>query len=132
VETVPRLVRRGHRVRIATTVAVDAGDEGLERLRTLVSELGVAPEDHVVRPTVARGRAKDEGLGEAVGIADLPAEATWTADGLFWSPFAPTVRAGALETDLLVSRQILPAAVGMAAFMAVLDDAPMGDAGRFR
>jgi hypothetical protein len=31
-----------------------------------------------------------------------------------------------------VSRQILPAAAGMAAFMAVLDDTPMGDAGRFR
>jgi MoaA/NifB/PqqE/SkfB family radical SAM enzyme len=132
VEAVPRLLKRGHRVRIATTLAEDADDAGLERLASLVRLLGIPAEDHVIRPTVARGRAADERLGEPVSVTDLPAEATWTVDGVFWSPFAPTVREGGLETDLLVSRQVLPVAAGMAAFMTLLGDAPAGDAGRFK
>jgi MoaA/NifB/PqqE/SkfB family radical SAM enzyme len=132
VETIPRLLARGHRVRVATTLAEGEHGDGLDRLRALLRELGLAPEDHVVRPTVARGRAVDEGLGEPVTVADLPAEATWTADGLFWSPFAPTVRGGRLQTDLLVSRQILPVAAGLAAFMTLLDGAPAEEVSRFR
>jgi MoaA/NifB/PqqE/SkfB family radical SAM enzyme len=132
VEAIPRLRERGHRVRIATTLCEDPDEAGLERLGALVRTLGVGPEDHVVRPTVARGRAVDEELGEPVSVADLPAEATWSVDGLFWSPFAPTVLGGRLQTDLLVSRQLLPLAAGMRAFMSLLDDAPAGDAGRFR
>jgi MoaA/NifB/PqqE/SkfB family radical SAM enzyme len=133
VETIPRLLDRGHRVRVATTCA-DGEDEGagLDRLRALLRELGVAPEDHVVRPTVARGRAAVEGLGEAVSVEELPAEATWTVDGLFWSPFGPTVRGGRLQTDLLVSRRVLPAAAGMAAFMSLLDGTPANESSRFR
>jgi MoaA/NifB/PqqE/SkfB family radical SAM enzyme len=132
VEAVPRLLERGHRVRIATTQAEGGDDAGLERLGEFVRGLGIPAEDHVVRPTVARGRAADERLGEAVSVSDLPAEPTWTADGLFWSPFGPTVREGGLETDLLVSRQLLPVAAGMTAFMTLLGDEPAGDAGRFR
>jgi MoaA/NifB/PqqE/SkfB family radical SAM enzyme len=131
VEAIPRLVRRGHRVRVATTLPGEGDEADLERLRDLVRDLGVPPEDHVVRQAVARGRAADEGLGVEVRLADLPPEPTWTADGLFWSPFAPTVREAGLETDLLVSRQLLPAAAGMTAFMSLLGDEPAGDPDRF-
>ena len=131
VDAIPRLLERGHRVRVATTLAQEPDGGDLEGLADLVRGLGVPPEDHVVREAVARGRAADEGLGAAVGVDDLPAEPTWTADGLFWSPFAPTVRGAGLQTDLLVSRRLLPAAAGMTAFMSLLGDEPAGDAGRF-
>ena len=36
-----------------------------------------------------------------------------TVEGLFWSPFAPTVRGGRLDTDLLVSRQTSPLEPGL-------------------
>jgi hypothetical protein len=98
----------------------------------LVAALGVPPEDHIVRPTAARGRAVAFGLGEAVGMEDLPAEVTYTVDGLFWSPFAPTVRGGRLDTDLLVSRRILPIEAGVRTFMGLLTGAPLAEAGRFR
>ena len=130
-EAIPRLLERGHRVRIATTLAAEADAADLDRLQALVRRLGIPAQDHVVRQAVARGRAADERLGAPVGVADLPAEPTWTADGLFWSPFAPTVREAGLETDLLVSRQLLPVATGMTAFMTLLGDEEAGDAGRF-
>jgi hypothetical protein len=50
------------------------------------------------------------GLGVAAAPADLLPELTLTAEGAFWSPFAPTVVGGRLDTDLLVSRQRFPLA----------------------
>jgi hypothetical protein len=94
-------------VRIATTLdAVDP--EELERLCRLHRQLGVSDADHVVRPIVRRGRAKVRGLGRQAGPVDLEPELTITADGAFWSPFAPTVTGGRLDTDLLVTRQTAP------------------------
>ena len=94
-------------VRIATT-----GDrntpEQMERLCALHRSLGVPDEDHVVRPIVRRGRALDHELGVVAEPKDLFPELTLTADGAFWSPFGPTVHAGRLDTDLLLTRQRLP------------------------
>ena len=131
IELIPRLVRRGVGVRVATTL-YGQDDEELDAVRELVDLLGVDPEDHVVRPTAARGRAAGAGLGERAGLEELPAEATITADGLFWSPFAPTVRGGTLDTDLLVSRQTAPLEAGMRAFVGLIDHAPPAAATRFK
>ena len=60
----------------------------------------------VVRGVVRRGRALTEGLGEPARIVELGPELTITDDGAFWSPFAPTVVGGRLDTDLLVTRAI--------------------------
>jgi sulfatase maturation enzyme AslB (radical SAM superfamily) len=107
VDSVPRLIDKGIGVRIATTLeAVDP--EELKRLCRLHRQLGVLDEDHVVRPIVRRGRARLQGLGQHAGPVDLEPELTITADGAFWSPFAPTVTGGRLDTDLLVTRQIAP------------------------
>ena len=109
VEAIRRLVARGIRVRIATT---DPGgrldDAGHARLCELHRQLGIPDSDHVVRPVVRRGRAATHDLGVAVGAPDLPAELCVTVDGAFWSPFAPTVRAGRPDTDLLITRTIDP------------------------
>jgi MoaA/NifB/PqqE/SkfB family radical SAM enzyme len=128
---VPRLLEMGIGVRIATTL-YGQSDEELDDVRRLVADLGVADDDHVVRPTAARGRAIDAGLGELAGMNELPAEATITVDGLFWSPFAPTMTGGRLDTDLLVSRQTQPLETAMQAFIGLVSDVPLAEATRFR
>ena len=57
---------------------------------------------------------------------DLFPELTLTADGAFWSPFAPTVHAGRLDTDLLLSRQRLPLDRPTRALLAATDANPEG------
>ena len=108
VEAIPRLVDMGLRVRVATTLEGPADPDASARQCELHRSLGVADEDHVVRPVVRRGRARVRGAGVDVESADLPAELTITADGAFWSPFGPTVAGGVLDTDLLVTRTTDP------------------------
>lgn len=131
VDAIPRLLERGIGVRVATTIYGQDEDE-LDTLRDLVAYLGVHPDDHVVRPTAARGRAVQAGLGEQAGVEELPAEVTVTVDGLFWSPFAPTVRGGRLDTDLLVSRQTAPLSAGVRKMLRLLGQAPTAEAARFK
>jgi MoaA/NifB/PqqE/SkfB family radical SAM enzyme len=118
VEAVPRLRALGIRVRVATT-SEGLEPEALARLCELHRSLGVADEDHVVRPIVRRGRAVDHGLGVVATLADLPAELTITADGAFWSPFGPTVHGGRLDTDLLITRTTRPLSIPAAAMLKI-------------
>ena len=114
VEAIPRLREAGIGVRIATTVPyeeiVDGKTPEQERLCALHRSWGITDEDHLIRPIVARGRAALEGLGVVATRDDLQPELTLTADGAFWNPFAPTVREGVLDTDLLVTRTTVPLA----------------------
>jgi len=113
VAAIPRLVERGIRVRVATTLADPSTYDPAERERlcALHRALGVGDEDHVVRPIVRRGRAQSGDLGVAAGFAELEPELTLTADGAFASPFGPTVHGGRLDTDLLVTRTTAPLSV---------------------
>jgi MoaA/NifB/PqqE/SkfB family radical SAM enzyme len=126
VESVPRLVARGVRVRIATTTAGPLDDPRLDPLKELVASLGVAADDHLVRPIVRRGRADELALGLNAGPQDIPSELTITADGAFWGSFGPTVRNGRLDTDLLLTRTILPLSVPADALLAALGGMPEG------
>ena len=123
VAAVPRLIERGVRVRIATTTDGPLDDPGLDELRALVTSLGVPPDDHLVRPIVRRGRADERGLGVRAAARDIPSELTITA---YWGSFGPTVRAGRLDTDLLLTRTILPLAVPANALLAALGGMPEG------
>ncbi len=107
VDAIPRLVEMGIPVRVATTGDHNSADE-MERLCALHRRLGVPDEEHVVRPVVRRGRASENDMGVVAAAKDFHPELTLTADGAFWSPFAPTVRGGRLDLDLLVSRTRLP------------------------
>jgi len=127
VEAVPRLVALGVRVRIATTTAGPLDDPALDPLKQLVTSLGVAAEDHLVRPIVRRGRADERDLGVTAQARDIPSELTITADGAFWGSFGPTVRGGRLDTDLLLTRTILPLAVPANALLAAVRGLPPGD-----
>jgi MoaA/NifB/PqqE/SkfB family radical SAM enzyme len=125
VDAVPDLIALGVPVRIATT-----GDhntpEQMERLCALHRSLGVPDSEHVVRPVVHRGRAVDNEMGVVAEVKDLHPELTLTADGCFWSPFAPTVQGGRLDTDLMVTRQKLPLEVPTRAWLALAQANPEG------
>jgi MoaA/NifB/PqqE/SkfB family radical SAM enzyme len=126
VDAVPRLIERGVRVRIATTTAGPLDDPSLDPLRALVAELGVAAEDHLVRPIVRRGRADELAIGVRARAQDIPSELTITADGAFWGSFGPTVRSGRLDTDLLLTRTVLPLSVPANALLSLLGGMPEG------
>ena len=125
VAAVPALVARGVTVRIATT-GESLDPEDMARLCALHRDLGVPDEDHVVRPILSRGRAAEAGMGVAVSVDDLPAELTLTADGAYWSPFGPTVQAGRLDTDLLLTRTIDPVRVPAAAMLRLAENQEIG------
>jgi MoaA/NifB/PqqE/SkfB family radical SAM enzyme len=125
VDAVPRLVEMGIPVRIATTGDHNTAEE-MEALCALHRSLGVPDEDHVVRPIVRRGRAIDHDLGVVAEPKDLFPELTLTADGAFWSPFAPTVHAGRLDTDLLLTRQRMPVDATARALLTAADANPEG------
>jgi len=125
IEAIPRVVAMGIPVRIATTGDHNSAEQ-MERLCALHRSLGVPDEDHVVRPVVRRGRAAANEMGVVAEAKDLFPELTLTADGAFWNPFAPTVRGGLLDTDLLVTRQKLPLEGPAAALLRLADASPEG------
>ncbi len=122
---IPRLIDRGIRVRIATTVESQTSDE-LERLCELHRRLGISDDDHVVRSVVRRGRAVTEEMGVELGPTDALPELTITADGAFLNPFGPTVLNGRTDLDLLVSRQIAPLGAATERFLRIAADQPAG------
>lgn len=124
-EAVPALGERGIKVRIATTVD-DQDEDELERLCQLHRSWGVSDDHHIVRGIVRRGRAAIEGMGVEPGPTDILPELTITADGAFLHPFAPTVRNGVTDVDLLVSRQVAPLATAVRRFLGIVADQPVG------
>ena len=127
VETIPRLVQAGLTVRIATTAdpgRLTASDHS--RLCELHRSLGVADEDHIVRPIISRGRADEQSMGVGIPHHQIPAELTVTADGTYWSPFGPTITNGRLDTDLLISRTSRPLSVGAGALLGLVRGRPQG------
>ena len=114
-------------MRIATTLA-DPDATDLDRLCALHRALGVDDDHHIVRPIVARGRARANGLGIPAGQPELFPELTLTADGAFWSPFAPTsTDGGRLDTELLLTRTIEPLERPARALAEAVAGRPAGD-----
>lgn len=124
-EAIRTLVQRGVKVRVATT-AEEIDDDERGRLCELHRDLGVSDDDHIVRPVLKRGRAAEAGMGIDAAVGDLPPELTITADGAFWSPFGPTVRAGRLDTDLLIMRTTRPLKRSADALLRLVEGRPPG------
>lgn len=125
VQAVPALVEMGIHVRIATTGGNRTADEDAA-LCALHRSFGITDDDHIVRPIVHRGRAASNEMGVFATARDLPAELTITDDGAFWTVFGPTVRAGVLDTDMLLTRTILPLEVPIDAMLQVAGAQPAG------
>lgn len=125
VDAIPRLIAAGHRVRIASTGQAP-DDASQEELCSLHRSLGISDDDHVVRPIVRRGRGATIDGSIPAGSDELFPELTITADGAFWSPFAPTVMNDQVDTDLLVSRTVDPLAVPANRLVALAQGRPTG------
>jgi MoaA/NifB/PqqE/SkfB family radical SAM enzyme len=125
-EAIPKLLERGLEVRIATTVEYQTEEE-LKRVCALHRRLGIPDEHHIVRPVVRRGRAAVRGMGKELEPFDVLPELTLTADGAFMHPFAPTVRHGVTDLDLLVSRQVAPLQVPARKLLRIVAEQPLGD-----
>lgn len=91
-----RAREHGLRVRVSTT-ETSANTRELSSLEALLAEMGIAPEDHAVRPLVARGSSED---GMAVDVGSLVPELTVTTDGLHWHPVGADVET---SPDLLIA-----------------------------
>ncbi len=118
--------RAGYKFASPPPLRAPFDDPALDPLRELVASLGVAADDHLVRPIVRRGRADEFGLGVRAVARDIPSELTITADGAFWGSFGPTVRNGRLDTDLLLTRTILPLSIPATALLAAIGELPEG------
>ena len=101
-------------------------DDELRRLCDLHRSLGISDDDHVVRSVVRRGRAEIRSMGVELGPDDVLPELTVTADGAFLHPFAPTVRHGLTDLDLLVTRQTSPLTYAAHRFIRVVSGLPVG------
>ena len=107
----------GFRVRVAATLH-DNETSAAEALHRRLDELGIAPQDRVIRPVAKQGFAED---GIVVTIDDLEPEPTLAADGLWWHPVAIT------DIALQVTPHPLPLAEGLA---TIRDTVAVQDAAR--
>lgn len=92
----------GMRVKIGST-ETPVNRDRLDGLRAFAGGLGIAPEDHFIRPLARRGYSTE---GIEVTASDLEPEVTVSVDGVYWHPLA-------CEDDLLVTRRIFPFASAM-------------------
>jgi MoaA/NifB/PqqE/SkfB family radical SAM enzyme len=99
------LQENGFHVLISTT-ETSANSAYLDELHVFRRSLGIADEDHFVRPLAKRGFS-DEGM--EVGVDTLVPEVTVTIDGVYWHPLVSPS-----DTDMLVTREIFPLANAVA------------------
>ena len=92
-----KLQENGFRVRLSST-ETPANSDHLQELHAFRRGLGIADEDHFVRPLARRGFSRE---GVDVGMDSLVPEITVTLDGIFWHPLASPSSA-----DMLVMREI--------------------------
>ena len=101
VDGIRRLMAEGFHVCISTT-ETQANKTHIDELRAFVQALGIAEQDHFVRPLARRGFS-EEGL--EVGVDNLLPEVTVSSDGVYWHPLVSPS-----DGDMLVSEQIFPLA----------------------
>jgi MoaA/NifB/PqqE/SkfB family radical SAM enzyme len=94
---VRRLLERGYRVRIGTTVT-PANSSRLADLKAYLRSLGIPEEDHFIRPLARRGFSRE---GVDLSMDDLVPELTVNRDGVYWHPLST-------ERDMQVARSPLP------------------------
>ena len=92
-----KLQENGFRVRLSST-ETPANSDHLQELHAFRRGLGIADEDHFVRPLARRGFSRE---GVDVGTDSLVPEITVTLDGIYWHPLASPSSA-----DMLVMQEI--------------------------
>ena len=100
----------GFRVRIGTT-ETPANADHLDALHAFRESLGIAEEDHFIRPLAKRGYSK-EGLD--LDMTNLLPELTANLDGIFWHPLST-------DADMQVSKNLFPLARAVETVQQQLD-----------
>ena len=121
--SIPLLLEHGVQVRISSTRVFDTPEDAIREtnmLKNWVSSIGLKPEDIVVRTMVRRGQAEEYTLGINAESKEFPADLTLTRMGAYLSPFGPTVQNGRVQTDLLLTRTVLPLNIPVQNFLQVL------------
>jgi len=88
----------GFRVRVAATVESPAPG-ALSTFHDFLDDLGIAPDDQIVRPIAREGVAE---AGVVITRASVVPEITVTAEGIYWHPVAAT------DEQALVTRRVEP------------------------
>jgi uncharacterized Fe-S cluster-containing radical SAM superfamily protein len=88
----------GLRVRVAATVESPAPG-ALRTFHDFLDDLGIAPNDQIVRPIAREGVAE---AGVVITRASVVPEITVTAEGIYWHPVAAT------DEQALVTRRVEP------------------------
>ena len=99
VEGIRTLQDNGFNLRLSTT-ETPANSAHLDELREFRRSLGIADEDHFVRPLARRGFSSE---GLEVGPGTLVPEITATVNGIYWHPLASPS-----SDDMLVTKRIFP------------------------
>jgi sulfatase maturation enzyme AslB (radical SAM superfamily) len=99
VDGIRRLQDSGFRVRLSTT-ETPANTGHLDQICAFHRSLGIADDDHFIRPLARRGYARE---GLELGMANLIPEVTVNLDGVFWHPLST-------DADMQVSKKIFPLA----------------------
>lgn len=114
IQGIPWLIEQGLSVRISSTRSFSTPSERQahdDAMQQWMMTFGLVESDHVARTMVQRGEAQRNLMGVEVGWQMLPADLTLTRMGAFYSPFAPTFVGERLQTDMLLTRTILPLSV---------------------
>ena len=99
VEGIHTLQDNGFMLRLSTT-ETPANSAYLDELRQFRYRLGIADEDHFIRPLAKRGFSSE---GLEVGLGTLVPEITATINGIYWHPLAPPS-----SEDMLITDQLFP------------------------
>jgi MoaA/NifB/PqqE/SkfB family radical SAM enzyme len=97
VDGIKRLQAYGFRVRLGTT-ETPANSANLHQLCAFHRSLGIADDDHFVRPLAKRGYSRE---GLELNMGNLIPELTVNLDGVFWHPLST-------DADMQVSKTMFP------------------------
>lgn len=105
------LLEHGFHVTLSTT-ETPVNSDRLAELHVFRRRLGIADEDHFIRPLARRGFAKE---GIEVGMYNLVPELTVTSDGIYWHPLISP-----RSSDMRVCADIFPLSAAVDAVQAKL------------
>jgi MoaA/NifB/PqqE/SkfB family radical SAM enzyme len=105
------------KLRLSTT-ETPANSAHLDELREFRRSLGIADEDHFIRPLARRGFSSE---GLEVGPGTLVPEITVTINGIYWHPLASPS-----SEDMLVTKRIFPLSAAVTCIQKNLAAQPDG------
>jgi MoaA/NifB/PqqE/SkfB family radical SAM enzyme len=117
VQGIRALQENGFKVRLSST-ETPANSDHLEELHEFRRSLGIADEDHFIRPLARRGFATE---GIEVGPGSLVPEVTVTINGVYWHPLASPS-----SDDMLVTQEIFPLSAAVTCIQKSLAAQPDG------